>query len=167
MGRQKALLTVKNMTLIEHHLDAFRRMCDGVIVVTGFQANRIRTFLHPDEERHNPNWAHTEMRESALIGISNLRPTDRILITPVDTIPPPYKEIGRLIESQQDSVPRYQGRIGHPCIIKQSVLKEKLQSGPLNEFTPSLFRIKCDWDCAINLNTPTDWELYFGKQARK
>ena len=162
MGLQKALININDQPILNLHLSLFRQYCTETRVITGYQANKIRPWLKPKEERYNQHWSTTDMKGSLLFGVSDLKPNDRVLITPVDALPAKGEDIEQLMETKRDSVLSFNGQAGHPCIAELSKLTALLKLNPLCFATRSFFQVHCEWNCTLNFNTQEDWKRHFG-----
>lgn len=135
MGAFKPMLELAGKTLIEHTLAPFVQFgCNPVMVVTGREAAALECFL---TERfagrirfvRNPEYAVSDMFASVKIGIKAMAAEcDGFFLIPADM---PLIDTDLL--SQMTAVdapvvrPSWQGRAGHPVLLRQSTAKRVLE----------------------------------------
>lgn len=106
-----------------------------IAVVTG---NRAQELEHSLKYRgvvflHNPDYEHTEMFDSAKIGFAYMKERcDCILFTTVNVTLFTQETVKRLLESpSQVAVPVFEGRRGHPVLLRRVALEQVLRyEGP-------------------------------------
>ncbi len=127
MGAFKPLLELAGKTLIEHTLEPFVQFgCEPVLVVTGREADALERFLTEKFAAgisfvRNPEYAVSDMFASVKIGIRGMaEDCDGFFLTPAD-IPLIDKEILRKMAAETAQVvrPSYQGRAGHPVLLRK------------------------------------------------
>lgn len=127
MKQFKQLMKIGNLTMAERVVIHFKRAgIRDIVMVTGFHSNLLEeslgyldiTFLE------NENYAHTEMLDSAKIGLRYLKDRcDKGLFCPVD-IPFFNDETVEKVLSRKAGIviPRCAGKGGHPIVIDSSLI---------------------------------------------
>jgi len=127
-GTFKPLMELRGKTLIQRCIEAFSGLCSELIVVGGYEAERlgaalasfpgVRMVVNQDYERG--------MFSSVKRGVSEIR-TERFFLTPADY---PLIDPGTcraLLDVQGPVVvPSYGGRNGHPVLLDGSLIPEIL-----------------------------------------
>jgi molybdate transport repressor ModE-like protein len=137
MGDFKPLMQVGSMSIISRVIANFQQAdIFPIVVVTGFRAAEI--------EKHvaklgvicvrNPDYATTEMVESAKIGFSFIKgKCSRVFFTPGDIPMFNSDTVERLLQTKADvAKPVCQGHDGHPVLLKNSLM-EKILKDPHND----------------------------------
>jgi molybdenum cofactor cytidylyltransferase len=134
MGSPKALLELRGETFLGRLIDAFLPICHPLIVVLGYDAERIRAatpahnavefVLNPDPARG--------MFSSLQCGLRALPPTaGAAIFTPVDYAAIRSASVAGLARAYQQflspvTLPRHQGEHGHPVCISRLVIDQLL-----------------------------------------
>ena len=136
MGRFKPLLPIAGVPALERVIDLF--LAGGVreiTVVTGHRAEELTPLLERRGVRavHNPSY-DAGMYSSVAAGVGSLaEAVEACFVLPVDTPlvqPLTIQLLVQAYERGQQSViyPVFQGRRGHPPLIRRNVLAEVLRS---------------------------------------
>lgn len=120
MGFPKALLTYEGETFLDRIVGIFSGFCSEVIVVLGYEPERIRAGVS-----RTPRFVINDRYELGQLtslqrGIKEVtHPVDNILFTPVDYPAFLPATLAALVEPQGYAfvVPQYQGRHGHPVLF--------------------------------------------------
>ncbi len=127
MGDFKQLMKIGDMTLVERVVVNFQRAgIKDIVVVTGYQAERVEKTLHHFGVTFlkNEDYKTTQMMDSAKIGLAYLRDRcDQVFFCPVDV--PLFKEkTVRSMREQEGQVvyPVCQEHLGHPVRIGSSLI---------------------------------------------
>ncbi len=176
MGTAKALLVLDGRPLLHHHLDALATCCGRLRVVSGAHRDAIAAALPAApaawgpaslEHLHNPDWAHTHLRESLLLALHDLPPDAPVLITPVDAPPASPAVLDALLDQGPPAVPRHAGQDGHPVLARAGRLRAGLGADTLRAAMTSAPRAEVDDpDVLRNLNRPDDWEAWTATRSR-
>lgn len=178
MGSPKAIIKIKNRTLIETQIDAVCRLNKRPIIVLGKLHDEIRKLVPACEQKAkillNPDPDQGQF-SSLRIGLSEAR-DEAAFVLPLDT-PSPEPEVWSALEKElpryQVVVPRYLDRGGHPVLLSKAFIKQLLsidippeeqrldlqirklnteQIGKVSVPNPSI---------TVDLDTPRDLETYF------
>ena len=131
MGRPKALLPFRGQTILDRLVGLYKPFCSPVIVVLGHGAEAIRAGIARAGDVQfaiNPDPGRGQL-SSLQCGLA-LAPGD-VLFTPVDypAVEPGTVEL--LVRSAAPmAAPSYQGRHGHPVLIREQVKRELLALPP-------------------------------------
>lgn len=135
MGTPKALLEFEGETFIDRWIRLFASVCHPVIVVLGFDAERIRKGIRRPEEISfvlNPNPARG-MLSSLQTGLRSIAPdVEKTLFTLVDYPQVNASTVAAVAQAFHPEtapivIPVYQGQRGHPVCIGRPVITEMLQ----------------------------------------
>lgn len=123
----KMELKIADKALLQHVIDAFIPHCNQVIIVGGYQIERLVPLLNPYKSNvklvNNPEY-DKGMFSSVKEGIKQVT-GDRFFLTPGDcafinnSIVKTLKE-----QNQRIIIPRFKGRGGHPIIIGREYITE-------------------------------------------
>ncbi len=140
MGSPKALLEFDGETFLDRLILILAQSCSPVIVVLGFEPQRIKVGLrYPDLATFVTNPDYTRGQLSSLqCGLSALPPEiDGVMFTPVDhpaVRPSTVARIARRFDERSPQellvVPRAQGRRGHPVCMGWVLVQEFLALPP-------------------------------------
>ncbi len=127
MGKLKQLIQLGNMSFAERIVQNFRRSgAEDIVMVTGFQAEQVESALqeYGITFLRNPDYASTQMFDSAKIGLSYLLSrTDRVLFCPVDIPAFREKTVQMELERKEEIViPVCQNHAGHPILFHTSLI---------------------------------------------
>ena len=133
MGSLKALLPWQGSTLLAHQVSSLRQAgIDPVVVVLGYEADRLKPQVEGREGvtwRVNPDYwqGKTTSIKAGLSALGNRYPS-AILILNVDQ-PRSAETIAHLLQRPRGggrsiTIPRYQGKGGHPIIVDAALLDE-------------------------------------------
>ena len=130
----KPLFEIGGTTLIERAVVPFLKLCDRVIVVTGYRSKDINKVLGKYHKVHlvfNKNYADG-MFSSIKKGVSEVT-GDRFFLTPGD-YPFITKEICELLTEFNEEViiPSFSHRKGHPILIDSKLKEEILHSSEIS-----------------------------------
>lgn len=127
MGEFKPMMPVGSITMIERIIHTMEAAgVDYIVVITGNNAEQLENKL-----RHmgiiflrNEDYAHTDMFESAKIGLEHLKDKcEKIIFTPADIPLFTVETVRVLLQSDaMVAVPVFQGRNGHPILLNYKVL---------------------------------------------
>lgn len=132
MGRPKALLPFRGVTFVDGLIAAFAPFCDPVIVVTGAHDREIRGGMQLSARVvWNPDYAAGQLTSLQTgLGITPAD-TERVLFTLVDHPSVQASTIAQLLDSPAPfSIPRYDGRRGHPIAFDARLIPEFLALAP-------------------------------------
>lgn len=132
MGQIKALLPWKGKTLVQYQIEQMKQAeIDEIIVVLGFQAERLQNNISSFEVKAVLNENYVQGKSSSILkGISSLQGDPHgIFISAVDQPVPSdvlKKMMKRLEETEAAAViPTYENKRGHPILFNGS-LKDDL-----------------------------------------
>ena len=127
MGNFKPMLNIGSISIAQRVVASLQQAgVDKIVMVTGYNAIQL--------ERHlsalgivflrNENYEHTQMFESACIGLNDLKDKcDRLLFTPVDIPLFTAATVQTLLESSAPlACPLCDGKRGHPILISASLI---------------------------------------------
>ena len=127
MGNFKPMLNIGSISIAQRVVASLQQAgVEKIVMVTGYNAVQL--------ERHlsglgivflrNENYEHTQMFESACIGLSYLEDKcDRLLFTPVDIPLFTAATLQQLLESDALlACPVCEGKRGHPILISSSLI---------------------------------------------
>lgn len=134
MGRPKALLQYQGETFLDRWIRLFSNVCQPVIVVLGYDADRIRLgvqrsadaifVLNPEPSRGMLSSLQTAMRSVPAAA-------ERVVFTLVDHPQVSSATIAAVAEARAlVAIPVFGGERGHPVSIARSVMEEILQLPP-------------------------------------
>lgn len=160
MGRNKLLLPFRGRTVIEKTLSSVLEVSEKVIVVTGFERERIESLLssYGVDFVYNPDY-ESGQRGSSMRGIDGVRDDD-FAILPGDLPLLERSDITPLfsaLESHSIVRPSYNSIPGHPvCYRKEN--REKLLSfeGTMKEYLKKegIFNIPSSINTVYDTDTP-------------
>jgi molybdenum cofactor cytidylyltransferase len=176
MGRQKALLPWRCMTLIEYQLAQLAAVdaIAEIIVVTGHEASAIAALAAQAPRTrvvHNPAY-RTGKVSSIKAGVAAISPhADAVLLLAVDQ-PRPAGVLATLVQHHVAAhaaitVPAYEGRRGHPVIFDRGLVPELLEISEETQGVRDVMRRHAaevgevampDAVVRLDLNTPSDVE---------
>lgn len=170
MGEFKPLLKIGTISIVERIISTLQSSgVEMIVVVTGNQAKLLETKLkkYGVVFLRNENYMHSQMFDSAKIGLSYLADhCEQILFTPVD-IPLFTKEtIIKLCESKSMiTYASHQSKKGHPILLNRKIIPDVLAYNGENGLKGALSNIK---DCLIievddegilyDTDTPEDYQ---------
>jgi molybdenum cofactor cytidylyltransferase len=135
MGTPKALLEFNGESFLDRWIRLFAMVCDPVIVVLGFDADRIRSQIARSKDASfvvNPNPARG-MLSSLQAGLRSVPPlVESALFTLVDYPLVASSTVSAVAaafhpETAPVVIPVYQGERGHPVCIGRPLMEEMLQ----------------------------------------
>ena len=140
MGRDKALLPWHGTTFVESAMQAFRPLCDLIIVVAGANAERLQPVVDGAGAylAVNPNPERGQF-SSLRIGLQEVlnRGRDAALVTLVDRPAAAIETIRALQQAFVESpagtwavVPQFEERHGHPIIVGREMIEAFLRAAP-------------------------------------
>ena len=164
-GTNKMTLTIDNKAILERVIETLLIVCDKIIVVGGHNYNSIK--LITDKYRNVKLIENTEYRlgmfSSVKCGVSEM--TGDFFLIPGDYPLVKQTTYQALLKGKGDFiVPEYNGRRGHPVLIKKKLI-ESINEEPI-ESNLKVFRDKCntefiqvnDEGILIDLDTMEDFE---------
>lgn len=127
MGDFKPMMNIGSISIAQRVVLTLQQAgVDKIVMVTGFKADQLERHL---SDRgiiflRNENYEHTQMFESACIGLDYLKDKcDRLLFTPVDIPLFTAATVQKLLESGAElACPVCGGEIGHPTLISASLI---------------------------------------------
>jgi molybdenum cofactor cytidylyltransferase len=141
-GVYKLTLNVMNRTIIESCLDSMYQVCSKIIVVGGYKFEIISELLSKYSKVkvvYNSDY-EDGMFSSVKEGIKHIG-ADRIFLIPGDHPLVSRETYKKMLEVDGGIiVPKYEGRKGHPVLIKRTIAKEILNNSRytnLREFIES------------------------------
>ncbi len=161
MGSWKPGLPFGRITVIEAAIKPYLEVCDRVIVVGGYNFEKLNAILADYEKVEtvfNPRFEE-EMFVSVKLGVSFVR-AERFFFSPADYPLIKPSTLKKLLETQGDVVvPEFNGRGGHPVLINSRLIPELLaqpDSSSLKEFLRNrpILRVKVD-DPGVRLDIDT------------
>ena len=156
-GENKLLYEINGKPILKWVLDECSLDNFGVVVVTGFERDKIEGLLKTEKVTlvYNPNFKDGGMSSSIKVGVSSVLPQKAYLITPGDM---PYlrRWICEKIISYYEStkakiiVPTFEGRGGHPILVDVSLREDLLSiseelkglKGLLNNYQTEIHRLE-------------------------
>ena len=169
MGSLKALLPFGGGTMISACVDNMRLAgADKIVVVTGYRAEEIEKTLDGSGCvcLRNPDYATTHMFDSLCIGLEELADYEKVLICPVDAPAVKAETILALLRGAGDFVrPRYEGKAGHPVLLKGDKIPRILSHGgegglrgAIESLGLEITEIETgDAGCVMDADTPEDY----------
>ncbi len=128
-GCFKMELPLGDKTLIERSIEGMRSACSRIVVVGGFNVDRVRELLGSYanvEVIENANWRNG-MFSSVQLGATHAH-TDKVFILPADIPLVDESVYTRLLLAEGDVlIPSFRGRKGHPVLLGSSALHEILR----------------------------------------
>jgi molybdenum cofactor cytidylyltransferase len=127
-GQFKMTLPLGPKTVLEHAIESMSPFVERVIVVTGWQAERLRALL---AGRADVTLVHNErfregMFSSVCAGVAQVR-AGRFFLLPGDQPLVPAEVYARLLSVDGTVVlPTYGGKKGHPVLLDRSLVPEIL-----------------------------------------
>jgi molybdenum cofactor cytidylyltransferase len=166
MNSPKALLDWKGKPLILHQLAVLSNF-GQIIVVTGFEAEKIRPYLfYPVIEALNENYL-SGRTSSLKCGFSRLKPCSNVLVCGVDQ-PMDFGLPEKLLEALGNhsySFPVFEEKKGHPLLFNGRLLSDLLEIEEESEGLRAIAKkysaeaIAIPWaspSVLADLNTPAD-----------
>jgi len=156
---------IAGKAVLQKCTENFLSFCERIIVVTGYEPERVRQLLRAYREVafvHNPNYAEG-MFTSVQTGFARTK-ADRILVTPGD-IPLVREDVfHRLLATDADvAIPAYLKRKGHPVLVSSRVRSAILAADPkttlkdvLNQFKPVVVPVACE-GILLDIDTISDY----------
>ena len=136
MGRFKPLLVIDGRTMVQRVVDSMQNAgADPVVVVTGYQAEQLRSHLSGQKLTfvHNSRYYDTQMMDSLLLGLDALSAdAGRVLVAPADVPLVRAETITALLATPGAFVrPVHGSRGGHPVLIDYALYPRiKEYTGP-------------------------------------
>lgn len=128
MGTNKLALDLYGKTIIERCIDGMYELCSKIIVIGGHRQEEIKKILdkYPKVELiHNPDYGKG-MFSSVKKGISYVK-AERFFLTPGDYPVISKKTYQDMLQIDEDIVvPLYNGKRGHPLLMKSHLIEEVL-----------------------------------------
>ena len=184
MGKQKLLLPIGDLKLIEH---VVHEVCaggvDDCLVVTGSDAEKVAALKHPSNARLIYNEQHLDggMLSSVRCGLHAADPkTTGFLVCLGDQPDLSSQIIQDMLREVRDGqpeilVPMFQQKRGHPLYFKAHYA-ERVLSGYDDVGLKGLLREYADrvveWPCAsssvlLDLDTPSDYQKWLARQKNR
>lgn len=161
MGSPKALLPVKQSTLIGEVVNIVKKTCNDVIIVTRkelqldimFNAPETRVLINP-----KPESGRTGTLQIALLA---LELPSKVVVVPVDRPGFTAETIEALLLAGGCARPVHRGKGGHPIILNKGAV-EKVMAADANESLRDLLTFNDvnveGVDFSLNVDTPEDLE---------
>lgn len=172
MGKLKALLDWRGKPLLLHQMEVLAGF-GQIIVVTGFEAEKIRPYLLPPvTEAYNENYL-SGRTGSLKRGFSSVKPGSSVLICGVDQ-PMDFGLPEKLLEAlggHAFAFPVFGGKKGHPLFFNGRLLSELLEIEEESEGLRAIARkysgeaIAVPWESSsvlADLNNPADFAAWKG-----
>lgn len=126
MSTWKLLLPFNGSTIIEHVIDSAQKVCNNIIVVTGYRSEQLKQHLsHRDNITFvdNPDY-RKGMFSSLQVGIRQVK-TDHFFISHGDLPLIPPSVYSKLTENRDERVvfPTYRSKRGHPVLLPKSIIE--------------------------------------------
>ena len=142
MGRTKALLPWRGVTLVEYQIECLARAgAEEVIVVLGHDADSVAPYVTGTGARYTVNLRYRQGKTTSIkAGLEAMGPAARgVMLLAVDQ-PRTVEIISRVVLSHRESgalitSPRYRGHGGHPLVFS-SPLRDEL--GGIEEETQGI-----------------------------
>jgi CTP:molybdopterin cytidylyltransferase MocA len=129
MGRTKALLDWRGVTVLEHMTALLGEVAEPVIAVLGYNAEEIRGLGVRATLVVNPN-PERGMLSSLQSGLGAVPPdAGAVLFTPVDypaVSPATIRALAAAAGTAPLAIPVFEGRRGHPVLIARPLMEELL-----------------------------------------
>ena len=180
MGSFKPLLRIGSVTMAERLISVFRRSgVDEIIMVTGFQAERLECLLADRGVLflRNHNYAHSDMFDSAKLGLAYLiERCDRILFTPVDVPLFSTETVASLLAVEAElACPVFNGQRGHPLLLSSRIAAQLIRDNGENGMRGAITRCGVDMtDVPVvdegilyDADTPQDYEKLLELHSRQ
>lgn len=131
MNNFKQLMTIGDLTLIEHTILEFRHAgILDIVVITGHRYEEVEKILSPYDVilLHNESYQTSDMFASVKIGLDYFKDkVDRLFFTPGDIPLFSPETVSRLLEKTGDLIcPSYHGKSGHPLLIDAKLIPKLL-----------------------------------------
>ena len=131
MGDFKPLLNIGSMSIVRRIVATLKQAgAEIIVMVTGYNAEALEHHLGGSGIvfLRNEDYAHTQMFDSAKIGLSYLADKcDRILFTPVDIPLFTAATVTALLDSGAElACPVFDGQTGHPLLLSGEVARQLL-----------------------------------------
>ena len=164
-GTNKLILKINGKTILERCIKAMNPFCSRIIIVGGHRIEDIKKILvkYPKIELiYNHNY-QDGMYSSVKEGFRRSK-ADRVFLIPGDYPFISRKTYADMLTIDQDIiVPIYQGKKGHPLLIKRQLIRELLQDNickTLRDFTNkkgiTLIKVQ-DPGILIDIDTKEDY----------
>lgn len=175
----KPLLCLGNSTFIRRIISTLRAAgVEHIVVVTGYQSAVLERHLILDSVMFlkNERFAQTDMLTSVQLGLSALpRGADRVFVMPADIPMVSPETLKQMLATPAQVVrPTFQGRGGHPLLLRADAVEQILawkgergMEGLLDTGTLALENLAVD-DPGIlmDADTPQDYKRLLNYQAR-
>ena len=131
MGDFKPLLNIGSMSIVKRIVATLRQAgAESIVMVTGYNADALEHHLSGSGIvfLRNPDYEHTQMFDSARIGLGYLADKcDRILFTPVDIPLFTAATVSALLASGSElACPVFDGHTGHPLLMSGDIARKIL-----------------------------------------
>ena len=133
MGQPKALLEYEGQTFVQRLARILDQLCGRVIVVVGFDAERVRAAVPSRAVVVENSQPELGMLSSLQCGLREAMEADAVLFLPVDHGALRPTTIAAVAAESADAgivVPECQGRHGHPVRVCGSIVSELLSLPP-------------------------------------
>jgi len=174
MGSPKALLKVRDNTLLEDQVNRLRHAgCDPVIVVVGSEADKIMGH-HGDLDiiwALNHEWGKGHF-SSILCGLKET--SSSTLLLTIDTVGVPIETIkeilGKGLQENKNIIPTFENRGGHPVFLTTEFIHQTLKTASPNDRLdhllpndPETLRLETNSNSILNnINTMGEWQEFIG-----
>lgn len=131
MGNFKPMLSIGSISIAQRVVATLQQAgVEKIVMVTGYNATQLERHLSGQGIvfLRNENYAHTQMFESACIGLDYLKDKcDRLLFTPVDIPLFTAATVQRLMDTDVPlACPVCDGKRGHPILISSALIESIL-----------------------------------------
>lgn len=132
MGDFKPMLNIGSISIAQRVVTTFQQAgVEKIVMVTGYNATALEKHLANNGIvfLRNENYEHTQMFESAKIGLGYIQDKcGRVLFTPVDIPLFTAATVQKLLASGAElACPECQGRTGHPILISAHLIDAILE----------------------------------------
>ena len=176
----KPLLCLGTSTVIHHTIDTLRAAgAEDILVVTGYQSAVLERHLNFSGVMFlkNERFAQSDMLTSIQLGLAALPSrAERVFVTPADVPLVSPRTLERMLAVQAQAVrPLYQGRGGHPLLLRADAVDQVLAwrgEGGLKGLLRAgqLEVVSLDTDdpgVLMDADTPQDYKRLLEYQARR
>ncbi len=170
MGQNKIMLRTGSRSVIQQIVFTLQKAgVSPIVIVTGYQADLLRDHMAgwPVEFVHNPRYADSGMFSSAKAGFAGIQGRcAKLFFTPADIPMFAVDTVRALLRESADIVqPSYNGKKGHPILLRETLLAQFLKDSGDGGLREAIRRSGCNVkvisveDCAIllDIDTPEDY----------
>ena len=177
MGRQKALLSLENTTVVSCHVDALSVVCTEILVVIGANASGMKQALacHNDTVKiiENPKWRSTDQIDSLRLALTTIPKGRAVIVTPVDTPPASPQTLSALRHSLPDTtVPlSSKNERGHPVLLSSKTVAQILtteKTDGLRSYLATAGTVQVSDELLhLDFDTPNQWREFVSRWTNR